>query len=431
MSDSYNTASGTATKAAQDIAHGELPGAANPCGRTQSVNVLQDGTSSDSDEGRAMAQLVHGLAPGAGLAFSSVGTSETAFAARIDTLRTQAKPSVMVDDILFPTEPFFQDGPVANAAKNAVAAGVPYFTAAGNANVVVGGNNVASYEAPAYRNGTCPTMTNLGYSVLDCHDFDTGVGIGTTDAITVAPGGGFILDLQWAQARNAVSSDFDLFVVNGSGTILAGSALENPAAGLPAELLGYTNGGASAQTVRIVIARYSGAALPRLKFVFLASEGITSVQYNTSTNGDVVGPTIVGHAGTTGIATVGAIPYDDATTPETFSSHGPATHYFQPVPSTAALGSPDVVAKPDFAATDGVRNSFFAEQFSGVWRFYGTSAAAPHAAAIAAVLRSKNPLLTPAEVIDSLSDTREPLRTTAALMSWARAISTPTPHSTR
>jgi len=410
LSDSFNHAASPATTAAQDVAHGALPGPGNPCGHPDPVNVMLDGSGADqTDEGRAMAQLVHDLAPGADLAFSTVGSSETEFAGHINTLRAQAHPSVLVDDVFFPNEPFFQDGPVATSARNAVAAGVPYFTAAGNANVVVGGQDVASYEAPTYRGGACPTFTNLGYSVLDCHDFDPGAGVSTGDAITVQPNGGFDLDLQWAQPRGLVASDYDLFVVNGSGTIVAGSAIDNGAAGQPVEFLSWGNSSNTPQTVRIVIARFSGAPTAHMKFVFLDSGGITSAQWNGSNSTDTFGPGIVGHAGTSGVGTVGAIPYDDSTTPEDYSSHGPVTHYFQPVPSTTALGSPDVIAKPDFVATDGVRTSFFADQIAGVWRFYGTSAAAPQAAAIAADLRSKNPLLTPAQVVTAMHDNARPV----------------------
>ena len=95
-----------------------LPGPGNPCGHPHPVNVVQEGSGSgQTDEGRAMAQLAHDLAPGANLAFSTIGVSETEFASHINTLRTQAHPSVLVDDALFVNEPFFQDGPVANAAR--------------------------------------------------------------------------------------------------------------------------------------------------------------------------------------------------------------------------------------------------------------------------------------------------------------------------
>jgi len=411
ISDSFNHATSATTHADQDVVNGDLPGPGNPCGHPHPVDVVHDGSGpGQTDEGRAMAQLVHDEAPGATLAFSTVGQSETEFASNIDSLRAQAHPSVLVDDVFFPDEPFFQDGPVATAASTAVAAGVPYFTAAGNANAIVGGNNVASYEAPAYRVAACPTFTNLGYPVQDCHDFDPGPGVDPGDAITVQPGGGFDLDLQWAQPRGAVTSDYDLFVVNGSGTIVAHSSIDNTSAQEPVEFLSWGNTSGVAQTVRLVIARFShDSATPRLKMVFLDSGGITSVQWNASNAGDIVGPGIVGHAGTDGVATVAAIPYDDSTTPEDYSSRGPVTHYFQPVPSTTALGSPDVIAAPAFTATDGVRTSFFAQQIAGVWRFYGTSAAAPQAAAIGALLLAKHPSLTPAAVVSELHDTARPV----------------------
>ena len=413
LSDSFDTASlPFPDHAAHDVAYGELPGPGNPCGHPTPVEVLSDfDNSAATDEGRAMAQAAHDLAPGASLAFATSEGGELAFANQITALRTQAHASVLVDDVVYPNEPFFQDGPVANAARAATVAGVPYFSSAGNANVIVGGNNVGSYEAPAYRAGACPTFTNLGYSVLDCHDFDPGAGVDTGDGITVAPRGGFDLDLQWAEPRGAVATDYDLFVVNSAGKILAASAIDNASAQQPIESLSWGNTTTSAQTVRIVVAHYSGGATPRLKLVFLASGGITGVEHNVSTGGDLVGPGIVGHTGTSEVGSVAAIPYDNAQTSEYFSSRGPVTHYFDPVPGTNALGSPEVMDKPDFAATDGVQNSFFGQLVGQYWRFYGTSAAAPQAAAIGALLRSKNPLLTPAQVNTALHDTARAVTT--------------------
>ena len=132
--------------------------------------------------------------------------------------------------------------------------------------------------------------------------------------------------------------------------------------------------------------------------------GITAVQVNASAGGDIVGPTIFGHNGTGTVGSTAAIPYNSNTS-ENFSSRGPETLYFQPTPSTTALASAQVLDKPDFAATDGVRTSFFLQQIGGVYRFYGTSAAAPQAAAIGALLIAKDPLLSPAQVMATLRTT--------------------------
>jgi hypothetical protein len=67
--------------------------------------------------------------------------------------------------------------------------------------------------------------------------------------------------------------------------------------------------------------------------------------------------------------------------------------------------------QPKFAATDNVQTSFFAQQVGGVWRFTGTSAAAPQAAAIGALVRQKSPALAPAEITSTLSSTARPVAT--------------------
>jgi hypothetical protein len=410
LSDSFDTVSSAPTRAADDIAAGDLPGAGNPCGYTTPVTVQADYSGSGrSDEGRAMAQLVHDLAPGANLAFATAANGEFDYADQITKLRTVNHATEIVDDLGYLDEPFFQDGPVAVAANAASAAGVPYFSAAGNSNVVVSGQNVSSYEAPAYRSTPCPAGTVFGESVLDCHDFDPTAGTANTDAITLAPSGGFGLDLQWAQPWGGVTTNLDAFVLNSNGSVIASSKISNTASQRPFEFLAYQNTSATPQTVRVVVARKSGTALPRLKFIFVGGSDITDVQWNTSSGGDIVGPSIFGHSGTGSVGGTAAIPFDDANTSEDYSSRGPETLYFQPTPATAALAAPQVIDQPTFAATDGVQTSFFAEQVGGVWRFYGTSAAAPQAAAIGALLHEQDPALTPAQLMSTLAVTAQPV----------------------
>jgi len=84
--------------------------------------------------------------------------------------------------------------------------------------------------------------------------------------------------------------------------------------------------------------------------------------------------------------------------PEFYSSRGPSTDYFRPVSGTtpaAALATPEVVAKPDITATDCASTTFFAWFENGAWAFCGTSEAAPHAAAVAALMKQTKVVETP------------------------------------
>ena len=150
LSDSYNVATersaGAAitTHASDDVASGDLPGAGNPDGYTNPVVVLQEGSTDpqdgSADEGRAMLQIIHDVAPGANLAFCTAGESTTAFANNIRALRTNANApcDVIVDDIAFYDEPFFSDGIVSQAVDQVVTSTslsgrrVIYYSAAGN-----------------------------------------------------------------------------------------------------------------------------------------------------------------------------------------------------------------------------------------------------------------------------------------------------------
>jgi hypothetical protein len=412
LSDSFDTATGAPTHASTDIATGDLPGVGNPCGHTAPVVVQSDfAGGGQTDEGRAMAQLVHDLTPGAHLAFATAFNGDLDFANQINALHTVNHADVIVDDVSYFNEPFFQNGPIANAANAASQAGVAYFSSAGNSNVIVGGKNVSSYEAPGLRAASCPAAVLALEPLLACHNFNTGAGVDNGDGITVPAGAGFTLDLQWAQPWGGVSTDYDVFAVDGQGRVVAASVNDNLGLQQPFELLNFTNTTASTQTVNIVIGKFAGAANPRFKFVLENATGISGVEHNTSIASDVVGPTIFGHNGTNTVGSTAAIPFSDSTRSEDFSSRGPVTLLFADTPSTTPLAAPQVLVKPDFAATDGVRTTFFAQLVGGVERFFGTSAAAPQAAAVGALLRQFDPGLSPAQVIATLHNSGRPVAT--------------------
>jgi PKD repeat protein/subtilisin family serine protease len=392
MSDSFNSLDG----AAADVASGDLPAGVQVL---QDLNDEQRGT----DEGRAMSQLIYDLAPGAGLAFSSVYFGEGNFAQQVLALAdpTKGNCQILVDDIAYFSEPFYQDGVVAQAINQVVAQrGVAYFSAAGN-------EADQSYEnnAPHFVQGT------IGTKAAARLNFDpSGATTDVTQRIVLADGKEFFPTLQWSDpfyTKNGVKTDLDMYLIavkNGvAADTVARSDDNNLATQTPLEILDYTNDASTSGTTTFdyVIVRRAGTADPaRLKYVDNGSYGAT--EWKTSS------PTLVGHPAATGAQAVGAVPYTNQRAAEYFTSKGGALPFLFS-PTGTALATVEYRQKPDIASIDGVDTSFFGATESGsdtdkngYPNFYGTSAAAPHAAAVAALLRQAAPSLTPAQVYSRL-----------------------------
>jgi Subtilase family len=404
LSDSYNRLNGAAT----DVTNGELPGDTNPCGYPDPVAVQADHLSSGNDEGRAMAQIVHDLAPGADLRFATANNSEPDFANQIRNLAT-AGAKVIVDDVTYFDEPMYQDGVVGSAVEDVSAHGVSYFSSAGNENTIVGGHDVASYEAPAYRPTACPaSVVTSDPGVLDCHNFNPDPNSAADNTYGLSNSGSIRYVLGWNEPQFGITTDLDLCILShASGAVQFCSVANNLVTQKAFEA--FSNNSLSG-SFDLVVARFAGAATPRFKLISFRS-ALTAVEYPTSSGGDVVGPTIFGHNASRSGATVAAIPYNDANTLETYSSRGPATYCWGPVDGTtpaAALPSCET-ATVDMSATDGVANSFFGGTSTGVHRFFGTSAAAPHAAAIAALIVQDRPCLHPVQVMQAMTSTGQPI----------------------
>lgn len=420
LSDSFDRDFLAPTGTGEDVLSGDLPGAGNPCGYTTPVEVLDDSEEEGEDEGRAMAQIVHDLAPGAAISFATAYKGLTPFADNIKALVAHGA-GVIADDISYFEEPFFQEGPVGNAITEATEKGVSYFSAAGNNNLKRAGRNIASWEAPEYRDAhSCPAAVQAfsaglegegkpGLNPSHCMSFKPEGPADTTFGITVAPGASLVADLQWAEPWEGVKTDLDAFLLGPGGEVVSASVNRNVSrTHRPYELVGWENETNVSAKVNLVINRWTGSGEPRLKFALLENgSGVTATEYESSSGEDKVGPTIFGHSGAENATSVGAISYGASEAPEAFSSRGPVTYYFGPVDGktpAAALGSPQVLAKPDVVATDGGANTFFGECLEGAWRFYGTSAAAPHAAAVAALMREGDPAATPAEVSQAMRE---------------------------
>src|SRR4029077_5761324 len=170
------------------------------------------------------AQIVHDLAPGASIDFATAEGGEEEFANEIKALAA-AGASVIVDDIAYFEEPFFQNGPVAVAVEEVVAHGVTYLTAAGNDNLFEGENEIASWETAAFRDSNeCPPLLKEGAFEPDqCLDFNPAGGPpDDTFGITVEPEETLIVDVQWAEPWFAVKADLDAYLLDAAGEPLGG-----------------------------------------------------------------------------------------------------------------------------------------------------------------------------------------------------------------
>lgn len=407
LSDSYD---GLGT-AATDVATGDLPGTGNPLGYTTPVQVLEDYISIDStDEGRGMLQLVHDVAPGAELAFHTAFTGKAGFASGIYDLAA-AGSTVIVDDVSYANEPWFSDGIIAQAADGVVQNNVAYFTSAGN-------NARKSYESDyrssgiTYAEGDITSATGAPtFFGGTSYDFDPGAGVDDRQSVTI-PAGGFIqLVLQWddtffTESGIASSSDLDIYLLVG-GEVVAGGVDTNVDA---FEGLVYVNAGATDVDAEIMIVSYDGEVPTRVKYNLFRGDMVTN-EFATDSG------TAVGHSNAALAMSVGAAYYLDTpafgTTPvvlESFSSAGGTPILLDEAGNRI---TPVYRQNVDIVAPDGTDTTFFPtgpifstdSDGNGLPNFFGTSAAAPHAAALAALMRQANTSLDATQIHQLLRDT--------------------------
>jgi hypothetical protein len=504
MSDSYDTNS-TPDSAAKDVSTGDLPGSGNPNGNSKPVVVLQD-FPNGTDEGRAMLQIVHDMAPKARLGFATAEGGELNFANNIRSLAglpsgTRSMPGfkadIIVDDIIYFAEPFFQDGVVAQAVDEVAAKGISYFSSAGNRpasagydakpNIVppvqesLAGTNLNFSNVPpelyaggfhnfapkgkldiaqtisfaddttlvfqwnepfdpkpptpigaplASGKGTVPaggtytfTFTGKAGTLVQIFaDTDDSNGNGNPDvtldifdpagneiafvdnttvpesAILELPvdgtykvevgsfqpdqSGDFVYNVQQVEIVEQVLTDYNLLFFTTGGRFIGALAEQNRFTNRPVEIGGLPNA-----TLQMVIAR---ANVPNTKNRNVADR-IRYLGFGTMQPQEYfsyMDPVTYGHNSARGAMGVAAYPFFPPFVPESYTSPGPSTIYFDT--KNRRFKNPEIRQKPDFAAMDGANTTFFVSDSStdpdDFPNFFGTSAAAPHAAAIAALV---------------------------------------------
>jgi subtilisin family serine protease len=407
LSDSFDCAPGPFvagapfTRAADDVRHGDLP---------RDLRVLKDLSplphEDCSDEGRAMMQIIHDVAPAASQAFYTAFESPEDFAAGIRAL-ADAGSQVIVDDVIYYAEPMFEDGVIAQAVDEVHRAGVAYFSSAGN-------DGRLSYES-RFR-----LSEEQGISGPR-HDFAAGR---ATDGLQQATASAFsvtLLSFQWdqpslsANGNRGSRSDVDLWFydergepfeictddpaqllcqIPGIDVNIDGDAVETPV------MINFTG---QDVIVQIGVELYEGPQPNYIKYVwFDLDEGLFSVDEHDTASG-----TVYGHANAAGAEAVGAAAWyqtEEWGSPlrprcrpacvNSFSSAGGTPILFGK--DGHRLPSPIVRLKPGISGPDGGNTSFFfldlgfaipgTSEPDGLPNFFGTSASAPHLAAVAALM---------------------------------------------
>jgi hypothetical protein len=401
-------------KNAKDQLTGDLPA---------SVEIRNDAcTGNDNDEGAAMAENVHDIAPDADISFYSGWGSQLNFVNAVKDLckpRAQggAGADIIVDDLFYFQEPFYQPGIINQAIQDCVNSGVMFFTIAGN-------DSDRSYEF-SYKDidpSTADTHSSSGDKIAYGNDFQKWPNGSAYLPVTIPAGKNFRAVLNWnqpyisyqADKKNFPLIDFDLYLLEKNAktnqmqllersTDTQGSSSYNN----PFEQVWYTNQTNQTQTLYLAVNHWSGNTdvIPQnqnvpVKLALRFPDSSDSVTYGITFNGSMM----YGHAYAKGAITVASMPWyasepyvnspsDIWVEPET--SRGSASHaYYFDIDGNFASATRQ---GPTLTGTDGGDTTFFGQDIPAAWNapgepdgypnFFGTSSAAPTVAAVAALLK--------------------------------------------
>ncbi len=387
-----------ASSLAASQALGDLPG---------DVTVLP-GQVGGGDEGTAMMEIVHDLAPGAQLYFATAFGSVASFAQNIHDLRA-AGCDIIIDDVFYFDESPFVDGqteavvPPSNgglilqAVNDVTAAGALYFSAAGNEGNLDDGS-AGAYESDFVDGGSLGLLAGGTVHLFGTNQYDR-----------ISTNGGNYVMLFWSDPLGASTNDYDLFVLNSTGTaVLEASTDVQDGTQDPLEFLSPTYNVANN---RLVVFKHTGAQNRYFHLntfrggLAVASAGETHGHSHAALAYSVAATPAVGAWSSLTLDGPYPNPFTDSNQIELFSSDGPRRLFYHAdgtafTPGDVSSTGGIVRQKPDIAAADGV-------SVTGVGGFgspfYGTSAAAPHAGAIAALIKSASPTLTSEEMRTALT----------------------------
>ena len=338
--------SATAARVAALIATGDLP-------PDLVVVPGQDGAS--DDEGTAMMEIIHDMAPGAKLFFATAFNGEQSFADNIRTLRFTYKCDILVDDVSYFDEPAFQDGLVAQAVNDGTADGGLYFSSAANSGNLTS-NQSGTWEGDFQSAGDAGTFIDgLEGGPVQVHNFASA---GSPLPYNILTGSTSAIILHWSDPLGASDNDYDLFLLDSTGTnVLAASTDTQNGTQDPIE--GFTTNTGFPPGSQIVVVLYNGTT----RALHVDTErGRLAIGTSGATIGHNAGLNTVSMAATAwNSARRGTAVFTSANPVEYFSSDGPRKIFYYPdgTPITPdnflfSTNGGTTLQKPDLTGADGV-----------------------------------------------------------------------------
>jgi subtilisin family serine protease len=366
----------------------DLRNATNLTGQGVKVGIISDGVSSieniiaagelpdevqtirctiGGDEGTAMLQIVHDIAPDAELYFHDRGSSQIEFVQAMDAL-INSGCRIICDDITY-VEPFFEDGYIARNIRDRVLSyDILYITSAGN-------------FAQEHYQGTFSGYMDNGYP---WHDFQGSNG--SRDLKFTAPphSAGHII-LQWDDMFFQSSNNYDLFLYNSEYREIGRSVKIQDGDDDPMENCRFINNGDEPTDFYVRVVQAGGET--RTIEVYVLPMGGNPVTVDPNVPED----SMFGQQAVTEAISVGAVgPENNFTTVQKYSSRGPVTIKYP---------KPELREKPELSAPDGVTISIGSGMMAS---FSGTSASAPHIAGLASLIWSSDSKLRAGDIKNML-----------------------------
>jgi hypothetical protein len=396
--------SGDVDHLADAVAAGELP---------SNVQVLRQAAEYTDDEGTAMMEIIHDMAPDARLAFASTGVTNADYFEAFHIL-ANAGVTMIAEDIALDDEPAFQQGLGAATAEALAKRGIWVSSSAGN----LGGRHAPRVAAV----GTGKGPDGVTGPFHGCPDAPDNVvklrGDDTTYDLNLLPGAAVMPTLQWSEPRAIYPTagqggftDLNLYLMDSTGTTCLASSTGVQANGVgdTIEQFEYDNLTKTPQAVKLVVdvqGTSSARKAPTLDLRWRAlSAGVQTLDPPERAGSMNPDSNYIGFATSAG-AVNASVSTDPVTAPlESYSAAGPTQLLTttrcpggKPGPCRGIPGPGSIsFPAPYWLAADGVSVSGAGGFGSGTCpttvtgncRFFGTSASAPTAAGVAALTRQE------------------------------------------